>query len=118
MPIGNTMSEVDEPARNSEWLAIGLRADEPAHIALFKHFLNEGGYAYRESPECIEILKTDVERLNAAVEIWAFASSMPDDERAADSLNSLLREIGHIVTDALGVTASVSGKVAKGIDLR
>ena len=65
------MSSESSSVPESNWVKIPLRADEPAHCALFKHFLNENQFAYMESAENISVLKADTSEISAAIETWA-----------------------------------------------
>ena len=112
------MSSESSSVPESNWVKIPLRADEPAHCALFKHFLNENQFAYMESAENISVLKADTSEISAAIETWAFSADMPDDERSAETLNALLREIGNIVLEGLDGTPSLPRAINNGIDLR
>jgi len=112
------MSSEFSSVPESNWAKIALGADEPAHCALFKHFLNENGFGYIEHAEHILVLKADTDAISAAIEIWAFSADMPDDERSVETLNALLREIGNIVLEGLHGTPSLPGAVNNGIDLR
>lgn len=112
------MSTESSSESNPKWIQIPLRAHEPAHCALFKHFLHENAFEFSESAQHISVLSSDAQRMAAAVEIWAFAADMPDDERNAETLNALLREIGNIVLEGLQGTSTLPRAVRNGIDLR
>jgi hypothetical protein len=112
------MSSETSSVPESNWVKIPLRADEPAHCALFKHFLKENRFPFMENAEHISVLKADADRLSAALEIWAFSADMPDDERSVETLNALLREIGNIVLEGLDGTSTLPRAVNNGIDLR
>jgi hypothetical protein len=112
------MSSENSSESDPEWTNIPLRADEPAHCALFKHLLNEHGFKFTETPAHIAVLMSDAERLSQVVENWAFNPDMPDDERTSDTLNALLREIGNIVMEGLNGTNTLPRAVVNGIDLR
>ena len=112
------MSSEISSVPESNWVEVGLRANEPAHCALFKHFLNENQFPYVESAEHISVLKSDTDRISAAIEIWAFSADMPDDERSVTTLNALLREIGKIVLEGLHGSPTLPRAINNGIDLR
>ncbi len=112
------MSSATSSVPESNWVKIPLRADEPAHCALFKHFLNENQFPFVESAENISVLKADTDRISSALEIWAFSSDMPDDDRSVETLNALLREIGNIVLEGLHGSPTLPRAVNNGIDLR
>ncbi len=112
------MSSENSSESNKDWINLQLRADEPAHCALFKHFLNERGFAFTETPNHIAVRSSDAEKIAEAVHDWAFHPDMPDDERASDTLNALLRHIGSIVLDGLNGTSMLPRAIVNGIDLR
>ncbi len=119
------------------WIDIAVSCDEPAKVALLRHFLTEHGFQHEESKRFVSVRGADAERLLLAIDIWAFDQDLPDDERHLDSLAATLREIGHAVlnavqsaipdvgadvarvaTDARQVAASRPQTAAAGIDLR
>lgn len=132
VPLANEMqqqslSEQVAPtvAPSTSWLDIAVSSDEPVKVALLTHFLNEREIPFESSRRFVSVRAEHANKLERAVEAWAFTQDLPEDDRQYDSLAATLRDIGHAVlgaihgslSSALPRTLETSHAGAEAIDL-
>ncbi len=91
------------PAVNAEptWIDVPLSADEPARVALFRHFLHERDFPFEESRRFISIRIEDADAIARAIRPWGFEHDMPEDPRVLDSLAHTMQGVSATVLETI-----------------